>query len=118
MFLVALLINSNCSTYIKSSSRRDCAAEIRIGERCSSPMTLFSVFSIIFYCAVIILLPKSVSNCENGICIDSEREAMNPKREISLLRSAGNLLWRAKRNDMSWRSGADSNKGLVENLQR
>uniref|UniRef100_F1L479 Protein-L-isoaspartate(D-aspartate) O-methyltransferase n=1 Tax=Ascaris suum TaxID=6253 RepID=F1L479_ASCSU len=81
-------------------------------------MTLFSVFSIIFYCAVIILLPKSVSNCENGVCIDSEREAMNPKREISLLRSAGNLLWRAKRNDMSWRSGADSNKGLVENLQR
>uniref|UniRef100_A0A915AEM6 Protein-L-isoaspartate(D-aspartate) O-methyltransferase n=2 Tax=Parascaris univalens TaxID=6257 RepID=A0A915AEM6_PARUN len=81
-------------------------------------MTLLSIFSMRFYCAVIILLPKSVFNCENGVCIDSQREGMNTKREFSFLRSAGKLLWRAKRNDMAWRSGADSNKGLVENLQR
>ncbi|VDM44822.1 unnamed protein product [Toxocara canis] len=84
-------------------------------------MTHLSVLSIVFCCAVVILLPRSVSNCDSGACVDEaqvEAEEMSGKSRMSILQSVGNTLWLTKRNVMAWRSGSNSNQGLVENLQR
>ncbi|VDK18479.1 unnamed protein product [Anisakis simplex] len=101
-------------------------------------MSLRSVLAIVCCFSVVTVQPETISNCDNGVCRSDEsgsssssssssesssRSSSETSEKEMLIESNGmrsvisGILQRSKRAMMAWRSGSDTNTGLVENLQ-